>query len=270
MTALTWDKVGERLFQTGVDRGVLYLHDGTTVVWNGLTGVEDGSLQESQSFYLDGVKYLEKITPGDYSGKLRAFTYPAEFDHLVGIEPVAPGLFYHDQSPKSFNLSYRTLIGNNAQGTDYGYKIHILYNLVANPELITFETIRDPLKPIEFSWALTGTPPSPAAKGYRPTVHISIDSTQIDEDTLETIEDILWGTPETDPWLPSIDEIRDLFQTLGSLIIVDNGDGTWKAIDTGNEYITMVSSTEFRIANADATYLDATTYTITTTHPEPD
>lgn len=268
MATLMWDKVGERLFQTGIDRGVLYLHDGTTVVWNGLTSVEDGSLQENRSFFLDGVKYLEQISPGDYSGKLRAFTYPQEFEPMMGIEPVAPGLLYHDQPPKSFNLSYRTLVGNNADGTDYGYKIHILYNLVANPDPIIYDTIRDPLKPIDFSWNLTGTPP--IAKGYRPTVHISIDSTTIDEDTLQTIEDILWGSADSDPWLPTIDQIRDLFVTLGVLVIIDNGDGTWKAIDTGNEYITMIDPTTFRIANADATYLDATTYTISTTYPEPE
>ena len=268
MTVLQWDRVGERFFQTGIDRGVLYLHDGKAVVWNGLTAVEDGSLQESQSYFLDGVKYLEKLAPADFSGKLRAFTYPTEFDALVGITPVAPGLFYHDQPPKSFNLAYRTRLGNDVDGTDLGYKIHLFYNLVANTDPYMFEAIRDPLKPVEFGWNLTGTPP--IAKGFRPTVHISIDSTQIDEDTLETIEGIIWGTPETDPWLPTIDEIRDLFQTLGALIIIDNGDGTWQAIDTGNEYITMVSSTEFRIANADATYLDATTYTISTTHPDPE
>lgn len=268
MAALQWDKVGERLFQTGIDRGVLYLHDGTTVVWNGLTSVEDGSIQDNRSFFLDGVKYLEQISPGEYSGKLRAFTYPQEFEPLMGIVPVAPGLLYHDQPPRSFNLSYRTLVGNNSEGTDYGYKIHILYNLVANPDPFIFDTIRDPLKPIDFSWNLTGTPPS--NRGFRPTVHISIDSTAIDPDTLETIEGILWGTADSNPWLPTIDEIRDLFQTLGSLIIIDNGDGTWQAIDTGNEYITMLDATTFRIANADATYLDATTYTISTTHPEPD
>ena len=268
MTTLVWDRIGERYFQTGVDRGVLYPREGPGVAWNGLTAVDDASLQETQSYFLDGVKYLEKISPAEYSGKLKAFTYPFEFDLICGIDEVAPGLSYHDQPPKSFGLTYRTRIGNDTDGTDHGYKIHLLYNLVANPDPFTFETLKDPLKPAEFSWALTGTPP--LLQGHRPTVHISIDSTAIDPDTLQTIEDILYGTDTTNPWLPSISEIRDLFETLGALIIVDNGDGTWQAIDTGNEYISMIDATTFRIANADATFLDATTYTISTTYPDPE
>ena len=268
MTALSWDRVGERFFQTGVDRGVLYLHDGTAVVWNGLTAVEDGSLQDSQSYFLDGVKYLEKLTPAEFSGKLRAFTYPSEFDSLLGIEAVAEGLVYYDQPPKSFNLSYTTRLGNDVDGVDLGYKIHILYNLVANPDPYVFEAIRDPLKPIEFGWNLTGTPPM--ISGYRPTVHVAIDSTKTDPDILQSIEDIIWGTVDTHPRLPPIDELKNLFKALGVLIIVDNGDGTWTAIDQSDDYISMINSTTFQIDNADATYLDVTTYTITTTYPEPD
>ena len=266
MTALQWDRVGERFFQTGVDRGVLYLHDGTAVVWNGLTAVEDSSLQENQSYFLDGVKYLEKMLPAEFSGRLRALTYPDELDSLVGIEAAAEGLVYYDQPPQSFNLSYRTSLGNDVDGVSLGYKIHIFYNLVANPDAYIFETIRNPLKPVEFGWTLTGTPPK--VMGYRPTVHIAIDSTKTDPNVLETIEDIIWGTVDTHPRLPPIDEIRNLFNAIGVLIIVDNGDGTWTAIDQSNDYISMIDSTTFQIDGADATYLDATTYTISTTYPD--
>jgi hypothetical protein len=266
VATIIWDKVGERFFQTGVDRGVLYLNDGGAVPWNGLSSVEDGSVKEVQSYFMDGVKYLEKITPGEYSGKLKALTYPMEFERINGVEPVAPGLYYHDQPPQDFSLSYRTLLGNDLDGTDYGYKIHILYNLVADPDASVFDSIADPLKPAEFNWSLTGTPPT--ISKYRPTVHISIDSTLFNEDSLKAIEDILYGTDTTAPRLPSIEEISNFIQLLGSLIIVDNGDGTWTAIDVGDDYITMLDGTTFQIDNADATYLNAITYEISTTYPD--
>ena len=190
MTALTWDEVGERIYQTGVDRGVLYLHDGTVAVWNGLISVEESSDIELKSFYLDGVKYLETLIPGDFIGKLKAYTYPDEFDRVNGIVYVAPGLSFYEQPAGSFNLSYRTRIGNDLEGIEHGYKTHILYNILANPDLHSFETSRDSgISPIEFSWLLTGTPPRPDK--YRPTLHVSIDSRTTPPDILKLLEDPL-------------------------------------------------------------------------------
>lgn len=266
MTAIKWTEPGKRIFRTGVDRGVLYLNDGRAVPWNGLTSVEDGSEREVQAYYMDGVKYLSKITPGDFSGKLKAFTYPVEFDRMNGIETVAPGLSYYDQPPEDFSLSYRTLIGNDLDGTDHGYMIHVLYNLVAEPETVNYQSLSDGVNPVEFGWSLTGTPPP--LKGHRPTVHISLDSTLFDESALKAIEDILYGTATTSPRLPSIEEITEFIQMLGSLIIIDNFDGTWTAIDAANDYITMLDSTTLRIDNADVEILDISTYTISTTNPE--
>ena len=245
-----------------------YVEKGTTTsaAWNELTSVEETSSTELKSFWLDGVKYLDNLLPGDFSGKLSAFTYPDEFDSVNGIVDVAPGLTYYDQPSKSFNLTYRTQVGNDLDGIDYGYKIHLLYNITANPDSYKFESLKEQASAIEFSWTLVGTPP--AIHGYRPTVHVSIDSNETDPDTLKYIEDILYGTATTDPYFPTINEILDLFKNLGSLIIVDNGDGTWQAIDQANTYITMISSTEFQIDGADATYLDATTYEISTTNPD--
>ncbi len=269
MTALVWDKVGERTYQTGIDRGVLYLRDGTAVVWNGLTSIEDTDNSAVSSYYLDGVKYLDNFTPGDFTGKLKAFTYPEEFDAVNGVATVSPGLVYYDQPARSFNLSYRTMVGNDLDGMDHGYKIHLLYNLIANPDTYVFNSLTGGAnQPIEFSWVLTGTPPvNPSGKGYRPTVHISIDSNDTEPEVLQGILDILWGTDTTAPYFPSIGEILGLFESLGSLIIVDNGDGTWQAIDASDNYITMTNSTTFQIDNADATYLDPTTYQISTTNP---
>lgn len=266
MAKLAWDKTGERVYQSGIDRGVLYLNDGRAFPWNGLTSVEDGSEKEISSYYMDGVKYLEKISPGDFSGKVKAFTYPDEFEPMNGVETVSPGLLFYDQPPEDFCLSYRTKIGNDVSDTEFGYKIHLLYNLVVNPDASTFETLADPIKPVEFTWSISGSPPPLA--GHRPTVHIAIDSTSFDPEFLQTLEEILYGTDTTNPRLPSIQEIADFVKSYGVLIIVDNGDGTWTAIDQSNEYITMTDPTTFRIDNADAVYLDVSTYQISTTNPE--
>lgn len=264
MTVLVWDQTGERIYQTGIDRGVLYLHDGVAVPWNGLTDVEESSNSELKSFHLDGVKYLENLIPGDFEGKLTAFTYPDEFDSVNGIGSVAPGLNYHDQPSQSFNLSYRTLIGNDTEGTDFGYKIHILYNIIANPDSSSFNTLKDSGGPVEFGWSLSGTPPQ--IENFRPTAHISIDSTKTPPAILEMLENTLYGTESSNPSIPSIQEVADLFGYLGALIIVDHGDGTWSAIDESDTYISMIDETTFQIDDADTTYLDASTYEISSTN----
>jgi hypothetical protein len=265
MTALVWDEVAERKYQAGVDRGVLYLHDGTTVPWNGLLGVEESSNPELKSFYLDGVKYLDNLTPGDYVGKLKALTYPDEFDAVNGIASPAPGLSYHDQPAQSFNLSYRTRLGNAVDGLDLGYKIHILYNIIAVPDSISFESLQgSEVSPAEFAWSISGTPPK--LSKFRPTVHISMDSTKTPPDIWKMLEDKLYGTATTDPILPPIDDIGEIFGFLGALVIVDYGDGRWAAIDESDAYITMISPTEFQIDNADATYTDSVTYNISSTN----
>jgi hypothetical protein len=265
VTILTWDDVGERIFQSGVDRGVLYLQDGTVVAWNGLTSVEESSSGELKSFYIDGVKYLENLTSRDYVGHLKAFTYPDEFDSVNGIATVVEGFEAYEQPSKSFNLSYRTRIGNDFDGTDYGYKIHILYNVLAQPDSYAYATSDDSgAKPIEFGWTLTGTPPK--IDRFRPTVHVAIDSTKTPPDVLQILENQMYGTDTSPPKLPTFQEIEEYFGYLGALIIIDHGDGTWTAIDESNGYITMLDSTTFFIDHADVTYLDPDTYQISSTN----
>ena len=265
MAVIAWDEVGKRTYQTGVDRGVLYLDDGTAVPWNGLIDIEEGSAQELKSFYLEGVKYLETLTPGEFVGKLKAYTYPEEFDAVNGIATVSPGLSYYEQSPKSFNLSYRTLVGNDLEGTEHGYKIHVLYHILANPESHGFETLSDStVQPIEFSWSLTGTPDK--INKVRPTVHISIDSRTTPPEILDIVESKLYGTDTSAPSLPPISEMGEFFGYRDALLIVDHGDGTWTAIDEADNYIEMLDPTTFQIVGADATYLDADTYTISSTN----
>lgn len=265
MATLVWDKVGERIYQTGVDRGVLYLHDGRAVVWNGLTSVEESSDAERKSFYLDGVKYLENVIPGDYSGKLQAFTYPDEFDQVNGVETGFLGLGIYDQPSESFNLSYRTRIGDDVEGDEHGYKIHILYNVIALTDSYTFDTSKDSgAQPIEFGWNLSGIPEN--LQGFRPTVHISIDATKISTELLQQLEDMLYGTSTKNPQLPTLEELAEYFGYRGALIIVDYGNGVWAAVDETNTYITMTDETTFAIDDADVVILDAVTYEISSTN----
>ena len=265
MATLIWDQIGERVYQTGVDRGVLYLQDGTVAAWNGLINIEESSNLEIKTFYLDGVKYLESIVPEDFQGKLKAFTYPEEFDSVNGIAEISPGFSLHEQPTKSFNLSYRTRIGNDLEGIDHGYKIHLLYNVLANPEAYSFDTLKDSgVQPIEFGWTLTGTPPKIGK--FKPTVHVSIDSRSTPPDILQIVEDKLYGTSTTSPSLPTIQEVAEYFGYLGALIIVDHGDGTWSAIDESDAYITMLDATTFIIEDVDGVMLDADTYEISSTN----
>lgn len=262
MTALAWDEVGERTFETGVDRGVLYLASDQAVAWNGLTSVEEQSSRESQSFYLDGVKFLERVSPGDFSGVIRAYTYPVEFEVVQGVQEIYDGLSIYDQPSRSFSLSYRTKIGNDVDGEDHGYKLHILYNLIAIPDSVGYSSINESVTPIEFSWTLKGTPVS--LTGFRPTVHISIDS-RADPDRYAAVERLLYGTEDDDPVLPALDDFVAIFETYNDLYIVDNGDGTWTATDPGENFITMLDSTTFSIDDADVTIIDVNTYTISDT-----
>lgn len=209
MTALEWDKVGERFFETGVDRGVLFTTDGEAIPWNGLTQVTENTTGEVKSFYLDGVKYLDHHVPGAYSAKLEAFTYPDVLDELTGVAQYAPGVYLHDQSSKVFHLSYRTGVGNDL-AQDLGYKIHVIYNVMALVSGSGFSTIGEKVEPSKFSWDLSGTPPQ--MFGARPTSHISLHSLGISPSLLETLEGLLYGTADADPALPSMVDLLTLIE----------------------------------------------------------
>lgn len=209
MTVLEWDKVGDRRYQTGVDRGVLFPPNGPAVPWNGLTSVTETVSRDVKSYYLDGVKYLDHHVPGSYSAKLAAFTYPDELDELLGMSEYSSGVFLHDQRVKLFNLSYRTLIGNDVDGTDHGYKLHIIYNVLAVPSDNAMNSLSDQVEIQAFEWDLRGTPP--LMIGARPTAHISLDSLRAPAAKLALVEGYLYGTPYvddvnpgTEPQLPSL------------------------------------------------------------------
>lgn len=254
MAKIKWDEISERKYQTGVDRGVLYPQEGPAVAWNGLVGMEESSSSELKAYYLDGVKFLENLSPGEFQGKLKAITYPEEFDQAIGLAVVTPGLIVTEQQSKSFNLSYRTLVGNPIEGTDYGYKIHILYNLLAEPETRAYTTISNVDNAMEFVWNLTGTPPK--INKFRPTVHVVIDSRTTPNDVMVLLETRLYGSDTTPANLPTIMEVGEYFGYLGALLIIDNGDGTWTALDESDTYITMLDDTTFQIENTDAVIID--------------
>lgn len=207
MTALEWDKVGERFYQTGIDRGVLFTTDGDAYTWNGLTQINEDESREVKSYYIDGIKYLDHHVPGSYSAKLEAFTYPDILDELTGVAQYVPGVFLHDQPSRVFHLCYRTGVGNDLD-PDLGYKIHIVYNVMAVPSGAEMATLSNSVDPGKFSWALTGTPP--AIFGARPTSHISIQSLHLDPALLEILEEQIYGTSSSDPNLPSMEALLAL------------------------------------------------------------
>jgi hypothetical protein len=200
MPKLEWDKIQERVYETGLDRGVLYLPSAPRdydhgVVWNGLTSVdEDFSTDVTRPHYFDGVKYLDSAQSGDFAAKLNAYTYPDEFLEFEGIGSLGNGLFADDQNQKVFGLSYRTRVGNAVDGVDHGYKIHLLYNLTAIEDTVNYQNGSNLSEPLTFKWIIRGVPET--INNYRPTAHAIVDSRFLPRDLLKTIEDIIYGTDD--------------------------------------------------------------------------
>lgn len=215
MTQLTWDQIGERYYETGVDHGVLYIPDSegvydVGVAWNGLTNVtESPAGAESNPQYADNIKYVDIRSAETFGATIEALTYPPEFAQFDGLAVPVDGVALGQQARKSFGLSYRTKIGNDTEGEDYGYKLHLVYGCSAAPSEKAYSTINDSPEPINFSWELT-TVPAPATD-YRPTSVITIDSTLVDAGALEALEDLLYGTVGSDPSLPTPDEVIAIF-----------------------------------------------------------
>lgn len=206
MAELVWDEVGKRFYETGVDHGVLYLPDAQGayidgVAWNGLTSVsETPSGAEPNAQYADNIKYLNLFSAEEFGATIEAFTYPDEFAQFDGLGIPSPGLVVGQQSRRSFGLSYRTRLGNDVDGDDHGYKIHLIYGCSASPSEKAYNTINDSPEAITFSWEISTTPV--AVSGMKPTSIITVDSTKVDADTLIALELILYGDVAIDPALP--------------------------------------------------------------------
>lgn len=215
MTVLTWDQVGDRLFETGVDRGVLYIPDSEGVYdeghsWNGLTTVtESPSGAESNPQFADNLKYLNLLSAEEFGATIEAFTYPDEFGQCDGTALPQPGVAIGQQSRRVFGLAYRTLLGNDIDGTDYGYKLHLIYGCLAAPSEKAYATINDSPEAITFSWEVSTTPV--LVEGYKATAQLVIDSTQVDADDLAALEEILYGSVGDDARLPLPDEVITIF-----------------------------------------------------------
>lgn len=229
MAPLTWDQVGERFFETGVDHGVLYLPDESgnydeAHAWNGLTTVtESPSGAESNPQYADNIKYLNLISAEEFGATIEAFTYPDAFAQCDGSESPHAGLIVGQQGRGLFGLSYRTMLGNDLAGQDYGYKLHLIYGAQAAPSEKAYATINDSPEAIAFSWEVTTTPVTVATGDLKPTAQLVIDSTKTDPDVLADLLEILYGTEGVDARLPLPDEVIDLFSDGSGLTEVDMG-----------------------------------------------
>lgn len=218
MSRIEWNKAGERFFEDGVDRGVLYPRNGPGVPWNGLTAITESSVGgEIVPLYFDGVKYMDAMSYEDFTATLEAYSAPYEFAACDGTKQISPGLFATQQPRKMFGLCYRTLLGNDLMGQDYGYKLHLVYNITASPSDRKHNTIASTPDPEQRSWTLNTVPPS--ASTFRPTAHLVLDSTKMDANTLAQVEGVLYGRDGVDPYLPTVAEIIAILDTrIGELI----------------------------------------------------
>ena len=213
MSKLIWDASGERLYETGVKQGVLYVMDsnvyGNGVAWNGLTAItESPSGAESTPLYADDIKYLDLRSTEEFGATIEAYTYPDEFADCDGSASLADGVSIGQQARKMFGLCYRTTVGNDTDGTDHGYKLHLIYGATASPSEKAYETINDSPEAITFSWEITTTPVS--VTGFKPTASITIDSTKADPTCLAALEEKLYGGASTEPTLPLPDEVKTI------------------------------------------------------------
>lgn len=212
MTRLIWGNVGERFYEAGADRGVLYVPGEPGAAWSGLKAVRESvSGGEPTPYYQDGIKYLNVAAGEEFIATIEAFSAPAEFAVCDGTAQVANGLFVSQQPRKTFGLSYRSLIGNDVDGLDHGYKIHLVYNCLAAPSERNNTTISDTPSPVALSWGVTTVPKY--ISGNRPTAHLILDSRIVPSITMMEIEDILYGTELIDAALPSPEELIELLTT---------------------------------------------------------
>lgn len=217
MPKLVWDKTGERLYETGVSHGVLYVQDATGeyptgVAWNGLTAVnESASGAEATPLYADNIKYLELRSAEEFGATIEAYTYPKEFEPCDGSAELADGVSIGQQDRQAFGLCYRTIIGNDVKKNSLGYKLHLVYGAIASPSEKSYQTVNDSPEAITFSWEVSTTPVNVA--GHKPTASLTIDSTKVDAAKLATLEAQLYGGESEEATLPTPDEVAAIFAT---------------------------------------------------------
>ena len=211
MAVLTWDQTGEKLYETGVQKGVLYPMNGAVygdgVAWNGLTAVnETPSGAESTKLYADDIKYLDIRSAEEFGATIEAYSSPEEFDACDGTAELADGVNIGQQNRKGFGFCYRSTIGNDTEYNNYGYKLHIIYGLTASPSERSYSSVNDSPEAATLSWEVSSTPVNVA--GFKPTSIITINSKKINPQALKEIEDTLYGTLEVEPKILLPDEIK--------------------------------------------------------------
>lgn len=252
MTALLWDQTGERLYETGVEKGVLYIPTGGVYddgyAWNGLTTVtESPSGAEPTPLYADNIKYLNLISVEEFGGTIEAYTYPDEFAQCDGTSVPSTGVNVGQQSRKVFGLSFRTKLGNDSEGEDYGYKLHLIYSALAAPSEKAYATVNDSPEAITFSWEFSTT--AVTVTGLKPTSLLTIDSTKVTPANLASLEDALYGTAGTDPRLPLPDEVITMFA--GAQTPVTTVEPSFVSV-TGVITIPVVTGVQYRRADTNA------------------
>lgn len=221
MPRLEWDKTGEKLYETGVDMGVLYPKDSSGtyskgVAWNGLTGVsESPSGAEGTALYADNAKYLDLISTEEFGGTIEAYTYPDEFAACDGSANLVEGLIATQQERQHFGFCYRTLIGSDTEGTKHGYKIHLVYDAVAKPSSRDNSTVNDSPEAVTMSWEFSTTPVKVNTAGIKPTAHIIVNSTKVSAEKLEKLEAVLYGDDSSTARLPLPDELVTILSAAG-------------------------------------------------------
>lgn len=259
MAELQWDQVGERLYETGVDRGVLYtpsngVYD-SGVAWNGLVSVSEApSGAEATAQYADNIKYLNLVSAEEFGATIEAFTYPEAWGQHDGSVSPSAGISVGQQSRKSFGLAYRTRLGNDVDGTDFGYKLHLVYGALAAPSEKAFTTINDSPEAITFSWEITTTPVP--VDGFKPTAILTIDSTKVTPANLTALEAALYGTTGTSPRLPLPNEIIAMFA--GAQTIVTATAPTFVPA-TGVINIPVIAGVVYRRADTNAIVTETVT-----------
>lgn len=217
MTRISWDAIGERFYEKGVDRTVLYVDTAPGVPWPGVIAVNEAPTGgDARAFYQDGIKYANFSAREDFAASLNAFSAPREFAPCEGLAAIQNGLFITHQPRKSFGMTYRTLVGNDTEGPSHGYKIHLVYNALAGPSQRNNASISNEVAPNSLTWELTTLPPK--MSGVKPTAHLVIDSRYTPGSLLEYIEGLLYGTEGTPPRLPSAEELIELFKSPGPIV----------------------------------------------------
>ncbi len=263
MPKIEWDQPSDRIYEVGLDHGVLYLENDEVVPWNGLVSVvhEVGS-QSTEPVFFDGRKIGDIQNRGSLSVGIKALTYPDAFAPYCGVVEPEQGLLLPGQHKKSFSMTYRTLIGDGAVDLELGYRIHILYNLTATLDSVSNVSIGDSVDPIAFEWAATTK--EEILEGYSPTAYVIADSRYLSEGALEYLNYMLYGSVDSSPFLPDLTSLVEILDNSFIISIVDNGDGTWTASGP-DERITRPTANTFQITDVDATYLDADTYEVSST-----